>query len=398
MYKIEALIATVLLFSFAEAKPLTKDIRFEKGNLKKISCSFKIKRGFQKTPTGPSLGTVDFPSADPDQTVCDPLSNNASDSPDSGLVAKLILRTPEMGTKVSSVMDYYNKGLRLEQNIYFADVNVPTRAFTEGFSTVGGAALVDAQGNKVIENFAIEYDSVLKLSEGDKEGDYEIAILSDDGARVFIKENETWNELINNDGNHSTRLGCPYRTIRLTKESEVPMKILYYQGPRYHIANVLVWKLHKKAQTWSNPSRHDLCGIASNDFFFKKNQGKKSFSVNILQKTGWKTIAPANFKMPEKKQNPCTVEELSLSEFQVVSAQAPNAMLSWKTNLPASSQLRILNIFTGEEILTEADTTLTTDHSVQLSGLIRGIYYQVQAISVDAQGREIRSELINLLP
>lgn len=388
-------IIVAILFSLsAQAKNQQDDLRYKRGLLKKISCSFS---GIRRTSTGESVGSMEFP-ADPANTVCDPLSNNSSTSPELGLLGKLILRTPEMGSKVNSVLDYYNKGQKLDQNLYFADVNVPTRPFTAGFSTQSGDVLVDAQGNKLIENFAIEYTSVLKLSDADKEGDYEIATLSDDGSRVFVKEGDKWNELINNDGNHSTRMGCPYRTINLKKDSAVPVKILYYQGPRYHIANVLIWKHHKKAQQWKEPSRHSLCGIASNNFFFNSQNGKKMLAMTYLEKTGWNVVAAGNYKMPERQQNPCTDPELVISDFQVVSAQAPNATLTWKTTVPANSQLHIVNIYTGEEIFTQVDADMVTDHTVQISGLVHGIYYQVRAISKDEKGREATTAYINLLP
>lgn len=385
--------------TFAKSPQATKesDIRYREGLLKRISCTFN---GLVRTPTGTSIGSVDFP-VDPALTVCDPFSNNSSSSPSQGLLGKLILKTPEMGDQATSVMDYYNKGLKMEQKLYFADVNVPTRPFTQGFSTQDGAILVDGQGQKLIENFAVEYNSLLKLGPTDKEGDYEIATLSDDGARVFIKENGTWNELINNDGMHATRMGCPYRTISLKKDSEVPVKILYYQGPRYYIANVMIWKLHKKAKTWSEPSRHSLCGVTSNSFFESrslKKGGKSTSLMGILNKEGWQVMKADNFKMPLQQPNPCIQEELAISDFQVVSVSAPKATVSWKTNVGATSQLRIMNIFTGEEVYTDVDNSLVTDHTAEIQGLMRGVFYQIQAISQDSQGREVRSSVLSLNP
>jgi len=392
----KSLLVLVLLFSFdAAAKSSNADsTKYQRGLLKKISCVFS---GVKKTSVGDPITSIDFP-ADPANTVCDPLANEeSSSSPENGLLGKLILRTPEMGSKVSSVMDYYYKGHKLDQNLYFGSVNIPTRPFDQGFTTLNGDVLVDTQGNKLIENFAVEYTSSLKLSDADKEGDYELAILSDDGARVFVKEGAEWKELINNDGVHPTRMGCANRTINLKRDSEVPVKILYYQGPRYHIANVLVWKFHKKPQTWKKPDNHSFCGITSNTFFFDK-KGKKTAAMGFLEKTGWRVLAAANYKMPDQQRNPCTVPDLALSEYKVVSAAAPNATLSWKTNLPASSQLRIYNVYTGEEVYSAVDSNLVTEHTVQVSGLVRGIYYQMQAISVDEKGREIRSDFIDVLP
>ncbi|WP_374000621.1 hypothetical protein [Bdellovibrio bacteriovorus] len=389
------LVALLLISPFASAKKnkVEQDSLRSRGLLKKISCSYY---GSGKTPTGESIGSVDF--ADPEKTVCDPLSGESSSSPQQGLFGKLIVKSPEMTTPIRSVMDFYNNGLRLEQDLYFADVNVPTRPFTSGFSTQAGDVLVDVSGNKLIENFAIEYTSVLKLSDNDPAGHYEISLLSDDGARLFVKEGDNWNELVNNDGNHPTRLGCPYRTIELKKDSAIPIKILYYQGPRYHIANVMLWKHHKKAHTWKKPASHSLCGVQSNSFFFNPNNGKKQPAMKLLEYMGWNVVAAANFQMPDLKPNPCVEPELAISNFKFASVSAPTAQITWSTNLPASSQLYIVNIFTGEEMYTTLDSELVTSHVAVLDGLIHGLQYQIQAISIDAKGKEVRSQPLILLP
>lgn len=368
-------------------------LRHRRNLLKNISCKFS---GKIHSATGTPLGSVEFP--EPDNTVCDPLSNGTSTSPEKGLMGKLIVKGPEMSSQVRSVMDYYNKGLKLDTKIYFADVNVPTRNFTQGFATQNGDVLLDAQGNKLIEHFAIEYDSILRLSENDPEGHYEISVLSDDGARLFIKEDGKWNELVNNDGNHATRLGCAYRTIELKKDSEVPMKLLYYQGARYHIANVLMWKHHKKEKSWKKPASHSLCGMQSNHLFYNPKNGSKQYGIKVLEKTGWKTITAENFKMPPSTSNPCVEPEFAITDFKALSVVSPEAELSWSTNFPATSRLRIINVFTGEEYYTAQDPNLVTEHRAKLGGLIRGLQYQAQAISVDAKGKEVRSELLTLLP
>lgn len=386
-------LAVLLVSPFALAKKQNENGIRARGLLKKITCSY---HGSGKTPTGESVGSVDF--TDPEKTVCDPLGSGSANNSENGLFAKLFVKSPEMSGPVKSVMDYYNKGVKLEQDLYFADVNVPTRIFTEGFATKNGDVLMDASGNKLIENFAIEYSSILKLSDQDQEGHYEISLLSDDGARLFVKEGDVWNELVNNDGVHPTRLGCPYRTVEMKKDTELPIRILYYQGPRYHIANVMMWKHHKKAHSWKKPSSHSLCGIQSNNFFYNPNNGKKQAAVKFLEATGWDVVAAANFRMPPLKPNPCVEPDFALSDFKIASVAAPNAEITWSTNFPSSSQIYIVNIFTGEEMYTAVDSEMVTNHKAILSGLIHGLQYQVQAISVDANGKEVRSPTLMLLP
>lgn len=102
--------------------------------------------------------------------------------------------------------------------------------------------------------------------------------------------------------------------------------------------------------------------------------------------------------MPDLKPNPCVEPELAISNFKFASVSAPTAQITWSTNLPASSQLYIVNIFTGEEMYTTLDSELVTSHVAVLDGLIHGLQYQIQAISIDAKGKEVRSQPLILLP
>ncbi len=349
------------------------------------------------SPVEPPLTDVDF---DPSEAICDPLSNSPSENPEHGLLGQLILRSPEMSEKPTSVMEYFEKGRKLDKKLYFADVNVPTRHFTEGFSTLNGEVLLDENNEKLIEHFSIEYDSVLKLSADDEEGHYELALLSDDGARLFAFLDEKWTEIINNDGIHATRMGCAYQTVHLTKTSEIPIKILYYQGPRYHIANVLIWKLHNKARSWSNPNRHSFCGISSNHFFFGLNQNKKARSVgaiNALERSGWSVLKNANFRMPENTRNPCTEEELVISDIKIASIEGTTATVTWKTNIPATSQVRVVDSDSGEDTLSLKTTEKVTEHTVVIEGLRRGMYYLIQGLSEAEEGKLVRSPMVDLL-
>jgi hypothetical protein len=369
-----------------------EELRKTMGLLKKISCTYR----------GNNYGVnpdeiFDF-EQDPDQTVCDPLTSTPSESRTSGLAAKLYVRSPEMKT-VSGVMDYYTKGLRMDQDLYFASINVPTRMFDKGFTTEGGATLIDGNGKKLIENFAVEYNSILRLSDSDKEGEYELGIISDDGARVFFKDNNQWKELINNDGNHPSRFGCTFRTLTMKKETEVPIKVLYYQGPRYHISNVLMWKYHKDQKAFEKSYKDNwVCGRSGNELFYAPKTEKPTVVTKWLLSNGWNVISNANYKMPEQKTNPCAVDPLAITDLIATSVVAPKATIVWRTNYPATSQLRISNFFTGEVLFTEKNVDLVSNHEVEVDGLIRGLYYVISAISVDEKGNEVISSEITITP
>lgn len=388
------LLLSAILLAPAISMAMSKNIKsidqsHTPGLMGKISCKYSGRNN-----SSASVGSYDFNSVDSKNVVCDPLSGSTATSSDQGLLGRIILRTSDMGSTVNSVISYLNQGNWLDQKVYFSSVNVPTRDFTKGFTTQNGDVLTDENGNKLIKDFAIEYTSVLQLSSSDKEGEYEIALLSDDGARMFILENNTWNEVINNDGDHATRMGCPYRTIHMDKNSQIPMKIAYYQGPGTSLANVMIWRRVAKAHTWKNPDNHSLCGYQGDSYFFNKNGGI-AVGMLWLQLEGWNVVAPANFKMPAQTANPCVT--LSISNFAVASSDSSSAVLNWTTNLPASSQLTITNFFTGEQITTPYDSNLVTSHTVTVSGLVSGSVYKVQAISNDGKGHTVTSDAITLV-
>lgn len=346
----------------------------------------QIKCAFSGTTT--TVGRLEFP-ADSD-TVCDPLTPSPAPSFENGLLGKLILKTPQMSVAPKSVLEFHSQGLRMEQNLYFADVNVPTQQFTKGFTTRNGDVLVDEAGVKLIENFAIEYTSSLKLSAADAPGYYEVVLLSDDGSRLFIQENNSWNELINNDGVHATRMGCPFRTVYLDRTTEIPIKILYYQGPRFNIANVMMWKPYKKAQVWKEPTKHSLCGAQGNSLFFNEsNPSKDTLAMKALKLDGYRKVVSANFKMPVSSPNPCVEDKLIVTEVVGSRTSSTTAIATWKTNFPASSQVRIKSQSTGEVVLSQLDSNLVTEHTVEITGLIRGESYIVEVVSVDANGNEV---------
>lgn len=378
-----AAFATLMLVSPKSESMSKKPIEEE---VKAIVDMSKIKCSFYGRQTS-SVGSLEFPADN--NTVCDPLNESTAPSFENGLLGKLILKTPQMSSSPQSVLEFHSKGQRLDQNLYFADVNVPTQQFTKGFTTRTGDVLVDASGAKLIENFAIEYTSSLKLAATDSPGHYEIALLSDDGARLFVQENNIWNEIINNDGVHQTRMGCPFRTVYLDHSTEIPIKILYYQGPRFHIANVMMWKKHSKAQAWKEPARHSLCGFQGNGLFFsEKNPNRDTLTMLVLKAEGWKTVAPANFKMPAANPNPCAEDKLIISEVAPVRGGS-SATVTWKTNFPATSQVRITSVSTGEVIMSQLDSNLVNEHSVQIEGLTRGEAFLVEVISVDAKGNQV---------
>lgn len=312
------------------------------------------------------------------KTVCDPFNDNSTQVMTQGVQGSLYYRTSSMPI-MKKAEDYINFTKKSDKTLFFADMNVPTRLFSAGFQTQTTGVLVDDANNKLIEYFGIKFESTLQLSENDEEGDYELALLSDDGTRLKIKDprTDTWREIIDNDGDHPTRMGCASEVIRMTRRTQIPIEAIYYQGPRYHIANILMWRKASVA------GKDAACGQSGNNLFFNPDKGSEPLKAyKDLLARGWKPVAAENFWL-NNTYNPCTEgTKPVITGFRTTEVALTDVFLNWTTDIPASTQVRVINQSTGEEILTAADNFLRTDHVVRVSGLKPNTTYSAQAVSI----------------
>lgn len=329
--------------------------------------------------------------------VCNPLSGGATTQTnfEKGIKVELSYLTANMPRLYSS-LDYLQLGKKSDQNIFLTDMNVPTRIFSEGFSNAAGTVLKNDLGENLIEYFGLRMKTNLILTPEDSDGEYELALLSDDGSTLTLKSGtgpEADEMLINNDGDHPTRMGCSSRTIRLRKNVMQPIEVTYYQGPRYHISNVLIWRKSTTAGTDS------LCNQSGNNLFFNPdNKSEPQQAYKDLSSRGWSVVKPNNFMISSSKAdyNPCVAgTNPVISNLTVGEIILTNASLTWTTDIPATSQVQLTNTTTGEVTTTTSDNILRTTNTVQLSNLQQNTLYRAQAISVSADlGRSISAEIL----
>ncbi len=316
--------------------------------------------------------------------VCDPLTGQANNATDSNLGLKAKLYTVPNGTIYKKVDDFFTHGTLSSQNLFFTDMNVPTRMFTEGFNnSLTNSAVKDDSGQKLIEYFAIRFSSNLKLPLNFEEGDYELAILSDDGAQVKLKIDNQWNLVVDNDGDHSTRMGCSKQLIHMTRDTVIPIEISYYQGPRYHISSVLMWR--KSTSAGNDPQ----CGQNGNSMYFDPNNNSNpQLAYQNLLARNWSVVPAESFVLESESSgdfNPCVVgTPPKISDFVVYEYLSFDLIVGWKTDIPATSQVRIIEKETGFEVLTSSDNLLKTNHNITISGLKPNTTYLLQAVSVSA--------------
>jgi hypothetical protein len=194
---------------------------------------------------------------------------------------------------------FYSNGTVVNAILNLNQLFVTTREFSSGFPIGGGQYIKDNDGNVLTDYFAFKLKTVLKLDTAiDQAGWYQLATLSDDGTVISITPSPgaSPKTIINNDGDHSTRMGCSTEAIYLDASSRVAMDIKYYQGPRTEIALTMMWK----KVSAENSSADSLCGVAGSSSFFGPSPytDMTGLGFGTLINRGWKVIAPANFIAP----------------------------------------------------------------------------------------------------
>ena len=366
-----------------------------------FSCELKLQKHSEdiiQTESAVSQGSlkVDVNMYSTPKLICDPLAPPSIDETtfEYGIKASLYYLDAGM-PRMYKATDYVTFGRKADSAVFLRDINVPTRMFTAGFSTPTGQTLAKDNGDRLIEYFGLKMNSNLMLSPEDDEGEYELAMLADDGSNLIIKgigENGVDDLLIANDGDHPTRMGCAQHTVKLKKDVMVPIEATYYQGPMYHISNILIWR--KSTTAGKDP----LCGHAGNNLFFNPDKNSEPLQAfKDLQARGWKIVKPNNFILSKTNSdyNPCVPgTNPIITNFQRSELGATTVYLNWTTDIPATTQVQLTNVQTGIITTTNSTNQLHTTHESSIEGLQPGTTYRARAVSVSADlGRTLSEEI-----
>ncbi|WP_159455168.1 PA14 domain-containing protein [Pseudobacteriovorax antillogorgiicola] len=139
---------------------------------------------------------------------------------DDGKVDGLVGQVFELAAQTQSLPDF---GLYTEKaRIVVNNLDVPERAFDTGFPGLP----------ELFEWFGIQFLGEIEIPES---GQYWFRLTADDGSNLYIGDEK----VIDNDGVHATK--SVDGSIYLEKGSH-PIRVDYFQGPRYHITLQLLWK------------------------------------------------------------------------------------------------------------------------------------------------------------
>lgn len=333
---------------------------------------------------GDTIGDTS-PQFDPAFTVCNPFSDEET-ARNRGIVAQLKYLTADQ-PRYSRAVDYIDYGTPIDVTIFFNRLFVPTRPWDRGFVTKDGTEILTENGDTLYEYFGLELQSELKLGLADSPGNYQMAILSDDGALLALETESGLQTLVDNDGTHSTKMGCATEPLFLDSNSRIPINLKYYQGPRYHISLVVMWRPWPEDNNWQDP----LCGASGNSKFFDSTQNppQPKAPFHELLARGWRVLENDNYSLPQDiRENPCTPAEEPLlnSGITIVDILQTSARVTWTTNIPADSKVVINNLTTN--VLTEfTDSQFVTSHSVNVTDLTANTLYSVEVHSRTAGGQ-----------
>jgi hypothetical protein len=241
-----------------------------------------------------------FANASCTVAVCDPFTNPGPNCTSSSPGLKGSLFYEPQSTVASEggwsqLSTYFSRGVNTNITLVLSQLNVPTENFSVGFPIGNGLYLTDLDGNKLVEWFALQVDGILKLAPGDVAGNYEFALLSDDGSILYLRDPNTGQLVprIQNDGAHSTKLACIDSALAMDSTTQIPMRLQYFQGPRTEIA---LRMLYRKAS--STPE--SLCGTTSN-FWVNTGSGNpypEGPAMTQLYNDGWKVLSASQFGSP----------------------------------------------------------------------------------------------------
>lgn len=339
--------------------------------------------------------------------VCSALGTITVQSETSGL--KCELRYVDQSSSLSvteknalSVRQYFDDSLaavsKSPSTIFLNDVNVPTRSFDTGFLTASGDYLLDNSGARLIEYFGLKMDSVLHLSANDEEGDYELATISDDGTIMQYKDaSGNWTDLILNDGSHAPRMGCASKLITMKRDTRLPIRILYNQGPKVNIANVLMWrKITGTGTAAANYNKY--CGIESNSDFWKPGSTSPGPNVQDLLTMSWSIVKPANFALPDNELNPCAFSTQTLiSTFDLISYQSKTANLKLTLTEPAllNVNLYVIHIDGSKTVANTLSLSQDSVFSLNFASLDSSKSYSIELLmTVPAKSLKLRKEYL----
>jgi hypothetical protein len=252
------------------------------------------------SPLAPTVTPTASPTATPG-VVCDPFdTGGTTTTSNSGLKAQMFyFNDSDLSSRPhAQYSDFATFGHTESTQFYFNNLNVPTRSFSSGFQLTDGSLLSTPAGTPLFEYFAFDFKSSIRLPAGTGVKQKQFALISDDGSNLLVQDpvSGVWSKSVANDDNHESLMGCGGAPVTLSSDYSTPIEVQYFQGPRYQIALILLWR------DWNGSASDTYCGASGNTEFFDTSGQPTSAYNEIL--TRWQVVPADVFQLPAGN-NPC---------------------------------------------------------------------------------------------
>ncbi len=192
----------------------------------------------------PPVVTPPPAAEEPPTVICDPFTSpthcDAAIANQSGLLGHLYYLRVNLNLpgETRLLVDYFvTHGVTVENPLLLSQINVSPRKWDQGFPIVDGYVKKE-NGADLFEWFAYIVGGQIRAPSASKDGHYQFATVSDDGAFVEINGKMT----IDDQTLHSPRWKCSTEAVNLSFAHPQPIRVGYYQGPRYDIAMVMYYR------------------------------------------------------------------------------------------------------------------------------------------------------------
>lgn len=269
-----------------------------------------------------------------DDTLCDPFNANetACSVGRTGLVGRLYYQPPSLPDSDYNVEsgldgewkinDYLTRGVDVGE-IVLSRLFLPTQSQYRGFEKSNGDFVrrkpehqPTSRPDAPLKNFfAVSVEGALGLTPADAEGEYEIALLADDGVILEISENamEPYRPIIDADRGHSTSLHCATRRLVFDRSTTKTIRLRYFNNSS-ELALVLLYRKVTPSTTaepfcgdWDQAMRGDFSTQALRRYFGappESNPIKTHEEYCAMPNTrygklcerGWAPLTPSHFK------------------------------------------------------------------------------------------------------
>lgn len=415
-------LTSVLLASTMSSVAVAQSIELNRSQFNEVaSKNFNLKY-YDMVGSDRSPSPLDVNQYPVDAILCDPITGEKAPSLQHGVAGSLYIKDSDrLYGHFQNVKESLTLSNMSQQKLFFSDMNIPTTKAKVGFSVGDGTFISDDQGNRLEEDYGIVFNTILKLTDSQSEDDYELSLFSDDGAILEVFVDNKWVEIINNDNQHATKMGCAKNTVHLTKETALPVRVKYFQAKKNYIANVLMWRIALPKVEPTPPKMHSglnfveylnllrryqagraqkmsFCGVSGTGVFYNvEHPERKTLIMNTLIAQGWSVVPKGNLYLPrDKVYNPCVDTKIKpvISDIYLQYALQNGGVISFQTDIPSSVYLRIVNVATGEIIDTQSDNLLRTNFYIGFFDLLPNTQYSVQIVATSESGGRTVSEPI----